>query len=77
MGSKSKRFGVRTNQFRPRVSREMAIARHMANPCNKLPGKVLQNLYRNDVDTKELNRLALKWLNDRVEIKKRRRKWLA
>jgi hypothetical protein len=76
MGSKSKRFGVRTNEFRPRVSREVTIARHIANPCNRLPGKVLQNLYKNDVDTKGLNKLALKWLNDDVEIRKGWRKWL-
>jgi len=66
MGSKSKRFGVRTNKLRKRVKRADFIALFNANPCNKLPGAVLHSLYRRAKDTKSLNDLASNWLAARA-----------
>lgn len=62
MGGKSKRFGERTSKLRKRVNKAEFIALFNANPCNKLPGQVLQSLYRKAKDTKSLNELASNWL---------------
>ena len=62
MGSKSKRFGVRTNKHRKRVKRAEFIALFNANPCNKLPGAVLQSLYGRAKNTASLNDMARNWL---------------
>lgn len=63
MGKKSKRFGVRTSPLRKRRTRQEFINLFNANPCNKLPGRVLTNVYRADVRTAQLNALARTWVD--------------